>query len=232
MFATDLPGRRRSVAAQHVLVAAGVLLLAACADAGTPTSAAVRAAEGEPTTTFSPSPQPAPLFDLLQFTGDFPVFSTPVEQVTGVRPDGLVLGTIVSVSLGEQQDLSGGGALQSAYLGVRASRVAGDVRPADDGLIYLDVVKPAMVSHEALDQAYGYDDETLFLVRAVEEPGTSLVEGRPPLDTYRITHPMSLYAPDEGGHVSVPLIRDYPVPAGLEGLTPDEALDLFAGLLE
>lgn len=179
------------------------------------------AEEPEPTTTYVAPVEPTPLFDLLRITADSPIYTSAAEQVATIGPDAIVLGEVVSVAAdpGDPADPVPGG-LNGAWLTVRPLHLAGTVPVRDDGLIVVEMYRPARVSAEWLAQATDFGGETVFIVKDVGEPGV-----------VSVTDSMGVYRNDPNVGLRATAAGDTPAPPDLRSLSPQQAFDVLSSLL-
>lgn len=161
-----------SFRSNHAYPLAAVLL--ALAGCGTPAShgAAARTdpSEPEPTTTFVPTPRPAPLFDLLTVSGDLEHFASAGELIKATKPAGMVRGTIESVDVGGTELAGsagpGQGRIDTASIGIRPRAHKGKVSTGADRLVYLELYRSPLVTAEWLRQATNYKGRECLVLLA------------------------------------------------------------------
>lgn len=213
----------RSLAVAVAAVAAAVTL-SACGAESSPTSVVVDATparEPEPTRTYVAAVKPTPLFDLLTITADTPIYGSAAEQIANVKPDAILLGEVVSVATDPSDPKDPvPGRLNGAWLTVRPLQVKGDVPARDDGLIIVEMYRPARVSAEWLAQANDFDGETLFIVKNVGEA-----------EVASVTDAMGVYRHEPDVGLQATAIGDTPAPPDLRSLSPEDAFAVLARLL-
>lgn len=217
-------GHRPRVAAIAVLTSTGILLTACAGSDPTTTRPAQSVAttstqDVEPTGTYLPRPEPANLFDLLVFTGDYPVYQSAPEQIAALEPQAALLGEVVSVSEGATEPFDGGPGITTAVLLVRPERIVGSVPEAPDGLLRVEAIRPSMVTQGWFDLAVGYRDVEILLI-----VNDGRAEGN-----LRLSHPMSLYREVAPGGIEPPLGGQ--APADLRELTLDQAFAVLEPLI-
>lgn len=187
----------------------------------------------EPTTTYLPSPAAVPLFTLLAIRGDYQAYRDIAQLTAATRPRAVVVGRITSVVLGaaREYDLQAlpGEMQRYVFLKVAPSALAGIAQPEADGLIYVEVYLPALVSEQSLTMAYGYDREAVFLLTDQRRGTRSLVDETPlPRHGYSLVHPQAVLYPDDAGQLRPAMAPDAPGLTDLQGVNARQAGEMFA----